>query len=391
MTSTTIRALAAAFVIGATAVPAAGIVAGTEAQAATIRNPQVAKLMKDAQAAARARNWREALAKAQAAENIAGGAEKTVATQMVAYAATNAGAYAVALAAYDRLIASGAVNRTEGLRTAMRLAMKANMNARALQYANQLGGADPILVAQLNFQSGNCREVIRVLQGTLNSAQPSRDALGYLGQCYYRQGNKEGGQRVLELMAIHYPSPETWSQVLRIAQKERGLPDRGLIEVYRLRLAVGDLKTREDYVEMAQVALQFKTANEAKSILDKAVAAKVLTERDQRLIAVAAQTIARAPAEIARLRQLAAGRDANAEVQLAEILWNQGQLPQAEQAVRRAIAAGNLKDPDGAQFVLAHILLSQGKRAEAAAAFSKVSKTGKLASIARLWALHARR
>jgi hypothetical protein len=41
--------------------------------------------------------------------------------------------------------------------------------------------------------------------------------------------------------------------------------------------------------------------------------------------------------------------------------------------------------------VLAHILLSQGKRAEAAAAFSKVSKTGKLASIARLWALHARR
>jgi tetratricopeptide (TPR) repeat protein len=390
MRSTTIRALAAAFFIGAAAVSAAGIVGTTGAEAATIRNPQVAKLMKEAQSAGRAGNWREALSKAQQAENIAGGSERTTATQLVAWAATNAGAYGVALNAYDKLIAAGAVNRTEGLRTAMRLAMRANMSARALQYANQLGGADPLLQAQLNYQAGNCREVIRILQGALSSAKPNEDALKYLGQCYYRQGNKEGGMRVLELRAIHYPTAETWSQVLRLAQKERGLPDRGLLEVYRLRLAVGDLKAREDFVEMAQVAIQFKTAAEAKAVLDKGLAAKVLIERDQRLIAVAAQTIARTPAEIARLRQMAAARDPNAEVQLAEILWSQGQFPQAEQAVRRGMA-GTLKDPDGAKFVLGHILLSQGKRAEAAAAFSSVSKTGKLASIARLWALHARR
>jgi hypothetical protein len=394
MTRTTIRTLAAAFFIGAAAVSAAGIVASTEAEAATIRNPQVAKLLKDAKAAAAARSWGTALAKAQQAEGIANGSERIVATQMVAYAATNAGAYGVALNAYDRLIAAGAVNRTEGLRTAMRLAMRANMNQRALQYAQQLGAADPILVAQLNYQSGNCREVIRVLQGAMNSSQPSLDALKYLGQCYYRQGNKEGGMRVLELMAIHYPSPATWSQVLQLAQKERGLPDRGLIEVYRLRLAVGDLKVRQDFVEMAQVALQFKTAAEAKAVLDKAAAAKVLVgERDQRLVNVTNQTLARTPAEIAKLRQEAGAnpRDGNAEVHLAEILWSQGQFPQAEQAVRRGMAEGALRDPDGARFVLGHILLSQGKRAEAAAAFSSVSKTGKLGSIARLWALHARR
>jgi tetratricopeptide (TPR) repeat protein len=314
-------------------------------------------------------------------------------TQFIAYAATNAGAYSVALDAYERLIAAGAVNRTEGLKTAFRLALRANQTAKALQYANQLGGADPMLVAQLHFKQGNCREVIRLLGGALNSSQPSRDALSLLQNCYYKMGNSAGTQRVLELMAIHYPSPESWSQILRIAQRERGLPDRGLIEVYRLRLAVGDLRTREDYVEMAQVALQFKCAAEAKSVLDKAAAAKVLAgERDQRLLTVTAQTLAKSPAETARLRQEAAtSRDGSADVTLAEMLWCQGNFAEAEKAVRRGIAKGSLRDPDGAKFVLGHVLLSQGKRAEASRAFGEVSKTGKLASISRLWSLHARR
>ena len=393
MLTTTIRALATALVFGAVAVPAVGIVANSQAEAATIRNPAVAKLMKDAQTAGRSGNWREALSKAQQAENIAGGAERTIATQLVAWAATNAGAYSVALNAYDKLLASGAVNRTEGLRTAMRLAMRANLNARALQYANQLGGADPILVAQLNYKAGNCPAVIRLLAGTLNSGQPSKDALMYLQSCYYRLKNDAGSQKVLELLATHYPSPDTWSQILSVAQRERGLPARGLAEVYRLQFAVNDLKTHDEFTDAAKVELQFKCAGHAKAILDRAVAAKLLTGgTDQQLINVVNTHMAQGPAMVARLRQEAAAnpRDGNAEVALAEMLWCAGGYPEAERAARRGIAEGNLKDADGANFILGHILFSQGRRGDAAAAFGAV-KTGKLAGIARLWSLYARR
>lgn len=393
MRSTTIRALAAAFVIGAVAVPAVGIVASGPAHAETIRTPAVAKLMKEAQAAARSGDYRTALAKAQQARASAVGGEGVLVTKYIAYAATQAGAYSTALEAYDRLIASGAVNRTEGLKTAMRLAMKANLNARALQYANQLGGADPLLVAQLNYQAGNCGAVIRALSPQLSAAAPNRDALIYLQNCYYKAKNDAMSQRVLELLAIHYPSAQTWSQILQVAQRERGLPSRGLAEIYRLRVSVNDLKTHDEYTDAAKVELQFRCAPHAKVVLDKAVAAKLLTGgTDQRLINVVNQHVAQAPADMAKVRQEAAANpaDGTAEITLAEMLWCAGQLPQAEQAARAGLKQGNLRDADGAQFVLGHILFSQGRRGDAAQAFGAV-KTGRLAGIARLWSLYARR
>lgn len=394
MRSTTIRALAAAFVFGAAAVPAVGILASVPAYAETIKTPAVAKLMKEAQAAARSGDYRTALAKAQQARGSAVGGEAVLVTKYIAYAATQAGAYGTALEAYDRLIASGAVSRTEGMRTAMLLAIKAGMNARAAQYANQLGGAaDPLLVAQIQFKAGNCAAVIRLLQGALNSAQPQRGALMYLQSCYYRQKNDAMGQRVLELLATHYPSPDTWSQILSLAQRERGLPSRGLLEVYRLRIQVNDLKTHDEFTDAAKVELQFRCSQRGKAILDKAVTAKLLTGgTDQRLINVVVQHVAQSPAEMAKLRQEAAANpaDGSAEIALAEMLWCAGQLPQAEQAARAGIKQGNLRDADSAQFVLGHILFSQGKRGEAAQAFGAV-KTGKVAGIARLWSLYARR
>jgi len=396
MSNTTIRALAAAFLIGAAAIPAIGIVAQNEAAAATIKTPAVAKLMKEAQAAAHAGNWREALEKAQQADAVGGKtpAESAIINQFIAYAATNAGAYSVALNAYDRMIASGAVNRTEGLRTALRLALRANQPQRAMQYANQLGGAsDPMLIAQLQFQSGNYREVIRILSPQLRGT-PSRDVLVLLQNSYYRIGDHVGTQRILELLALNYPSADSWHEILRTAQNERGLTDRGLLEVYRMRLAVGDLKTHDDFAEMAKVALAQRLAAEGKAVLDKAVAARLLAgDRDQRLINVANSILAKDAVEMARLRQEAAANphDGNAEVQLAEILWTYGKYPEAEQMVRRGMAEGNLRDPDGANMVLGHILFSEGRRQDAANAFASVSKDGKLASVARLWSLYVRR
>src|SRR5262249_11277854 len=158
------------------------------------------------------------------------------------------------------------------LKTALRLAIRANQPQRAMQYANQLGGADSDLVAQLQFQSGNYREVIRLLSPQLNG-NPSRDVLVLLQNSYYKIGDTAGTQRVLEALALHYPSPETWHEVIRIAGHGKGINDRGLLELYRMRNLVGDLKDHDDYFEMAEIVMAQGLPAEAKAILDKGIAA----------------------------------------------------------------------------------------------------------------------
>jgi thioredoxin-like negative regulator of GroEL len=275
--------------------------------------------------------------------------------------------------------------------------LRANNPQRAMQYANQLGGAgDPMLIAQLNFQQGKYHEVIRILSPQLRASQPNRDALVLLQNSYYRIGDKAGTQKVLELLALNYPSAESWHEILRTAQNERGLPDRGLLEVYRMRLLVGDLKSHDDFTEMAKVSLAARVPAEAKSVLDKAVAAHVLAgDRDQRLVNVANTALAKDAQEMAQLQQEAAAKpnDGEAEVQLAEKLWSYGKYQEAEQMVRRGIAQGGMTpaDTDAAKMVLGHVLFSLGRKQDASNAFASVDKNGRLASIGRLWSLYARR
>ena len=52
---------------------------------------------------------------------------------------------------------------------------------------------------------------------------------------------------------------------------------------------------------------------------------------------------------------------------------------------------GKLADPEGAKMALGHALLGQGKKQEAVTAFDSVAKTSKIAPIARLWSIYARR
>lgn len=52
---------------------------------------------------------------------------------------------------------------------------------------------------------------------------------------------------------------------------------------------------------------------------------------------------------------------------------------------------GKLSDPDEAKMALGHVLLAPGKKQDAINAFNSVSKTSKVASVAKLWAIYARK
>jgi hypothetical protein len=79
------------------------------------------------------------------------------------------------------------------------------------------------------------------------------------------------------------------------------------------------------------------------------------------------------------------------DLKLAETYYGYGRYADAADAAQRAITKGGNKDPNDAQMVLGESLAMQGKNAEAAAAFARVSGNATTEKSAHLWTLYTQR
>ncbi len=220
--------------------------------------------------------------------------------------------------------------------------------------------------------------------------QPSELVLRFLQANYFALNDINGRRNALEQLVLYYGKADYWKDLLQLARNEKGLTDEQQMDISRLRLAVGDLKTQDDYQEAAQIALVAMYPGEAKNFIDKANAAKVLSgERAGRLMKMTTDSVATDTAGMAALQAKAAA-DPNAGVRYSRVLASYGKFAEAEAAVR---AAGRAKaaDTEGAKVQLGHALLGQGKRPEATAAYNSVNRANKWYSISRLWSLFSRR
>ena len=184
--------------------------------------------------------------------------------------------------------------------------------------------------------------------------------------------------------------PPDFILLLQQARNEKGRTDEQVLDIMRLRLALGDLKTDSDYLEFAQQALIAGYPAEAKAALDRGIAAKLVrnNERVTRLSKKIQDDLAANVRVQADLQKKAAS-DPNASVELGLILWSTGKYTEAEDAIRTGIASGKLTDPEGAKVALGHALLSQGKKQDAVSAFDSVARNSREASIAILWSIYA--
>ncbi|MGQ0742497.1 MAG: tetratricopeptide repeat protein [Alphaproteobacteria bacterium] len=390
------RAVGLALLLGCAAVSGTQPFAADAAHAATIRNPAVAKAMQEAQNLAKQRRWREAIAKAREADAVSGksAAEAAVINQFIAYAAVQGGDYGTALNTYDKMIAAGQIDRTTGLKTAMQLALTMGNASRAMQYANQLGGTGGVgklAFASLYYQQGNYREVIRLLRPGAESS--GADALEMLRSAYYRVGDREGAQYALELLVRTAPTPQRWRDLLRAVEQRPGITDHQLLDVYRLKFAVGAMQGEPDYSLLAKLALQFNLPNEAKTVLTKAFNDKVLSgPRNQRLLDVATEQAAKNKAQLAAIDARAkASADGEADIRLGELYGSWNRSADAVTAIQRGIKKDKLKDADEAKIRLGQAFLAQGNRGEALRAFNSVPRASMQSPIARLWSIYASR
>jgi len=210
-----------------------------------------------------------------------------------------------------------------------------------------------------------------------------------------KQSDDAGVSRWLERLVTYYPKPEYWQNVLDSLFRSK-MPDRSLLQVYRLAADVGALKEGSMYTDMAQLALDAGSPGEAVATLQKGFDNKVFTQpadqnRNQHLLDTAKKQAASDQPSLPKFETEAGNAaDGNKLVAVGTGFFGYKQYDQAAKDLAAGIAKGNLKDPIGAQLLLGVSQLKAGQKDAGIASLKKVKGDPVLERVANLWVLHAR-
>jgi len=373
--------LALAAALGCTLVPAA-------AQEAL--RPEVGKPLKAAEDLIKAQKYKEALAKVREADAVGGknANESFMIERMRIAAASGAGDVDTAARSYEALQGSNRVSGVEKVRMIESIAGSYYRNrdyAKATQWAQRYfkeGGTSPAirtLLIQSQYLSGDYAGAAKELMAETQAAEkagtpPAEDRLKLLLNAAVKLNDNNAYVYAMEKLVTYYPKKEYW-----------------------LSLASGSMSAANDYMEMAQLALQADFAAESKQVLDKGFAAGVLgtgpqAERQKRLRDLVAKRLEEdKKTRDEDERQAQAAKDGNALVNVGMNLVFNGQAAKGVLLMQQGIAKGGLKRPEDAKLHLGIAQLVAGDNAKAQQTLKTVTGADGTADLARLWALYARR
>ena len=382
---------------------AAGVLSTAQAQGV---RPEVAKPLQAASELLKAGKAREALTKAREADAVGGktGAEQLMIDRMKGAAAQRAGDNGAAIAAFESAFPklSGAEAAQVAESIAFAYSQQKN-NARASEWvakARAAGGGGASLnqlAAYLQSQSGDYSQIFRDAQASVAAAEksgqrPSEDDLLRLADAAKRMNNNGVYSSALEKLVLYYAKKDYWNAHLASIQRKPGFADRLALDVGRLKLANGLLTKTEDYMELAQLALQAGLPTEAKAIVDKGYAAGALgtgpeAARHQRLKDLVLKSEAESAANIASQAADAANqKEGNDLVKVGTVYASMGQQDKAVELIEKGIAKGGLKRPDDAKLRLALAMAHSPKtKAKGLQALRNVGGTDGTADVARLY------
>ena len=379
MTVRNLRAALTAILLGTATAGGVVLALAAPAQAATV-SAHVGPILKEAQALATAGNYKGAMAKLNEAEAAQGKTadDTAVINQMKQYIAVKSG---------DTSTAAGAKAKFANDYNAGKY-KDVIADGELLKKFNALDAQSQLIIAQAYFKANDFAGCVRYAKGI-----PQSDtALELQARCAYEAGDDATQRSAYEALVARSGKPEYWAGLLKLGERSRGLSDHNTLDINRLRLLTGSIKTKEDYVSLGQFALQFGFAAEAQSALEKGVADKVLSDdRSMRLLASAkAQAAANQANQAKALAAANAAPQGDDLVKVGEDMIGQGKAKDAIGVIQNGMKKP-LKDASNAQIRLGQAYLAAGQKAEAQAAFNKVKTPEKDAMVAHLWSLAARR
>ena len=377
MTVRVLRAAVAAVFLGTAA--AVSLVSVVPAQAQATVSAHVGALLKEAQTMAQAGNWKGAAAKVNEAD---GQANKTTADTQVISQMRNF----IAVSSGDTSTPAGAKAKFANDYNAGKY-RDVIAGAETLRKFNAFGAQEQLLVGQAYYKANDFAGCVRYSK-TLSG---SDTALELQARCAYEIGDEATQRQALEQLVARGGKAEHWKLLLRLGERARGLSDHNTLDINRLRLLTGAMSTKDDYISLAQFALQFKMAAEAQAAMEKGVAAKVVNDdRSMRLLNGAKAQVAANSATAAKTLAAAnASPQGDDLVAVGENMIGEGKAKEAIAVIQSGLKKP-LKDAANGQIRLGQAYLAAGQKAEARAAFAKVKTPEKDAMIAHLWTLAAR-
>ena len=369
---------------------------------------EVGRPLQQASELLKAGKAKEALAKVREAEAVSGrtASEQLTIDRMKAAAAQRAGETATAIQALESIHAraSGAELGQVAEQLASAYAQQRN-NARATEWINKAvqAGNNSASVRQmqsfLQGASGDFAAIARESGAAVAAAEqagrrPDEGDLLRLADAQQRTGNMAGYGNSLEKLLANYPKKDYWNAYLGRLPRKAGFGDRFALDVMRLRLASGTLTKTEDFMEMAQLALQAGLPTEARRITDQGFKSGVLgtgpeAARHQRLrdLAVKQETDARTnlPALAADALTQKTG-DALVKVGYAQV--SAGEAEAGIKLIEQGIAKAGLRFPEDAKLRLGMAQLQNAKsKTTAVQTLRSVRGTDGAAEVARLWVI----
>ena len=374
----------------------------------------IAKEMTAAQKALQANQWQEALKNLDAAEAKANDKPPLTPFDMKtihyfkAFANVKLNNLKAAQTEFEKALATGAASAEEKAqytKTLFGIAASTQQFQKAIDYGKEMSDAgsatpnDLAIIAQSYFQLKDCKNsavwVDKAVAASRKAGEAPKENL-YLFklQCASDASDNAAMIPVLtDLIKLNNKS-SYWNTLLRIERQDER-DDHNTLMLYRVMYDTNAMTVGSDYVEMAQLLGDAALPAEAQAVLEKAMAAGLITdaqkERTNRLLnsfKTRADSDKKGQTQFdAEATKSTAGE---LDVKLGEVYYGLGDYQNAVTAINRGLQKGQIKHQDEAYVYLGRAQVALKNYPDAKKAFAGLKSVPDVSPrVQKLWELYA--
>jgi hypothetical protein len=374
----------------------------------------IAKEMTAAQKALQANQWQEALKNLDAAEAKANDKPPLTPFDMKtihyfkAFANVKLNNLKAAQTEFEKALATGAASAEEKAqytKTLFGIAASTQQFQKAIDYGKEMSDAgsatpnDLAIIAQSYFQLKDCKNsavwVDKAVAASRKAGEAPKENL-YLFklQCASDASDNAAMIPVLtDLIKLNNKS-SYWNTLLRIERQDER-DDHNTLMLYRVMYDTNAMTVGSDYVEMAQLLGDAALPAEAQAVLEKAMAAGLITdaqkERTNRLLnsfKTRADSDKKGQTQFdAEAKKSPAGE---LDVKLGEVYYGLGDYQNAVTAINRGLQKGQIKHQDEAYVYLGRAQVALKNYPDAKKAFAGLKSVPDVSPrVQKLWELYA--
>ena len=376
--------------------------------AETTLSAGVATALQQAQTALAGHKYDLAMSAVNKADAIKGNSEYDtyVIAQMRAAVASQTGNLAAATAAYDKLIASPRTTKAakeQMLMSEATMAYKAGnypATIQAIQRYQHDYGNSPVLdtlLAQSYYLQKDYQGTVNLLTPRIaaeikSKKVPAEAQLQMLAASATALKQDTISTHAYVLLATYYPKKEYWDLLLHGLIVNPKIPQALQLDVYRIRLAAGNITQARDFMEMTEIAVQKGMPQLALDLMTQGYSAGILGQgaeasRQARLKALVEKDIAAKKASIAADEATALkAKTGDALLTVGYNYVSFGDASKGLDLMQQAIAKG-VSNVNLARLQLGLAQLQAGQKDQAIETLNTVEGDDGTHDIAQLWIL----